>query len=174
MKRRELLHLGGHALLFTALPRLSVPKRVGGAANRPLFFSPKEVPDVRAAAETPLLRPVFEAWKAESMDQTRQAIDTVVTSGDFLGDLRNALEAMTRTSVLHLVAPSAEREAVLLYGIDALAGLPRWDYMFDGDEPLGLMRASMATSRWTSLCPTWSGQASRPRAVATPRPSAPS
>ena len=147
MKRRELLHLGGHALLFTALPRLPIPKHSVGLARPRLFFQPEDVPDVRASAEAPLLRPVFDAWKAESLDATREAVDAVVASGDFLGDLRNALEAMTRTSVLHLVAPSAEREAVLLYGIDALAGLPRWDYMFDGDEPLGLMRASMATER---------------------------
>ncbi|MGI9176081.1 MAG: heparinase II/III domain-containing protein [Rhodothermales bacterium] len=147
MKRRELLQLGGHALLFTALPRLPVSKHSGGPTKLRLFFQPEDVPDVRASAETPLLRPVFEAWNAESLDMTREAVDAVVASGDFLGDLYRALEAMTRTSVLHLVAPSAGRERMLLYGVEALAGLPRWDYMLDGDKPLGLMRASMATER---------------------------
>ena len=147
MKRRELFHLGGHALLFTALPRFPAPARSGRTRRPRLFFQPEDVPDVRAAAASPLLRPVVEAWTSESLEATRRAVEVVVASGDFLGDLRNALEAVTRTSVLHLVAPSAEREGALLYGIEALAGLPRWDYMLDGGESLGLMRASMATER---------------------------
>ena len=148
MKRREWLRLGGSALLTATLPRFPTSGRWGGLTSARLFFDPADVPDVRAAAQTPLLRPLYEAWAAESADVVREAVDAVVASGELLYDLREALEALTRLATAHLVSPTSGREAVLLYGLEGLVGLPKWDYMLEGGtEVLGLMRASLATER---------------------------
>lgn len=145
MNRRDLLKSGGSALALSLLLPASAA-RARGASER-LFFSATDLPRIRANAGSSLLRPTVEAWKALGTDSMRAAFDKAAASGNLLVDFAAAMEAITREAALHLVEPTDARRDALLYGIDAATHLPKWDYMLDGDAEIGLMRASLATTR---------------------------
>lgn len=146
MNRRDLLRLGGSTLLLSALPSFSLasPRRADSAR---LFFDPAAIPHIRATARTPLLRPVVEAWSETGPAAARAAVAQAVASGNLVYDLRDALHAMAHEAVLYILEPTDERRDVLLHGLEALVGLPKWDYFYEGGtEVIGIMRSSMATT----------------------------
>ena len=147
MHRRDLLKLTGGALLAGALPfPFALASSRPGSPPR-LFFDPADVARIRANAQTPLLRPVIEAWSEIDPGEARAAVDKVVETGNLVFDLRDALQAMTREAVLHLIEPDDARRDVLLYGVEQIVGLPKWDYFLEGGtEILGIMRSSMANT----------------------------
>lgn len=147
MHRRDLLKLTGGALLASALPfPFTLANGRPGASPR-LFFDPADVARIRANAQTPLLRPVIEVWRETEPGEARAAVDKVVDTGNLVFDLRDALQALTQQAVLHLVEPDDARRDVLLYGVERIVGLPKWDYFLEGGtEILGIMRSSMANA----------------------------
>lgn len=144
MHRRDLLKLTGTALLATALP----PFALAGARRSPrLFFDPAAVGRIRANAQTPLLKPVIDAWKAAGPEAARAAVDKVVETGNLVYDFRDAAQALTREAVLYIVEPTDARRDVLLDSLDTVIDLPKWDYFLEGGtEVIGIMRSSMATT----------------------------
>ena len=149
MNRRDLLRLGGSTLLLGALPPLPHAVLAGGQRAEParLFFDPEAIPRIRANARTPLLRPAYEAWQAEGTDALYAAVDKAVASGNLVYDFAGAMEALTRVALIHLVEPSERRRAALHDAITAAVGLPKWDYFYDGDAPIGIQRAPLANAR---------------------------
>lgn len=152
MNRRELLRLAPPALLLAAAPSfalsgcqsLSYPEADGDW----LFFPPSDLPRIRANAQTPLLRTTFETWAEETPAALRAEVDKMTSTGNLIYDMRDACQAMTRSAVVHLVEPTAEREAALLYSVQGLLDLPKWDYFLEGGtQVIGIMRSSMANAR---------------------------
>jgi len=144
MNRRDLLKTGTSALVLSGLaPRLAFGQ---GASDR-MFFSLSDLPRIRANAASPLLRPTFEAWKAEGTSALYEAYTVAIESGDYLQDFALAINKLTQAATVYLVEPSDELEEAILYGIQTATEFPKWDYMMDGDLELGLMRASLATTR---------------------------
>lgn len=142
MSRREALRLGGSAVALAALP--------GFAWTRPprwLFVSPAEWPRIRATAASPLLSPTLDAWAVKGPAPTRAALAQLTRTREMIRDFPAALDRLTEQAVLHLVDPDPRREALLVEGVDAVLELPVWDYFLDGDTPIGIQRASMATER---------------------------
>ena len=144
MNRRDLLKTGGSALLLSGLaPRLALAR---GAGER-LFFSPADLPRIRANAAGPMLRATFEAWKAEPPGAIVPAFRVSAASGNIVQEFAVAVNLLSNQALVHLVEPSAARRDGLVAGIEAAVAHPKWDYMLDGDAELGLMRASLATTR---------------------------
>jgi hypothetical protein len=144
LSRRELLRLTGSAAALTLLPRsvhaLAEPQRVGGTR---LFFSPSEIPRIRAGAASSILSPVVDGWAVGGVTATRKALARATETGILYTDFRAALKALREQGMVHLVDPDPQREAVLLEGIDQILAMPKWDYMVDGDETTGLLVASV-------------------------------
>ena len=146
MNRREALRLGGSAVALAALPM------VGWSLPPPrLFFAPDEVARIRATAASPLLSPTLDAWAVKGPAPTRAALAQVTRTHEMIRDFPAALERLTEQAVLHLVGPDPRREALLIEGVDVVLELPFWDYFLDGDTPIGIQRASMATERMLFL-----------------------
>jgi hypothetical protein len=144
MHRRDLLKLTGAALAATALP----PFALAGARRSPrLYFDPSHVGRIRANAQTPLLRPVFETWRANGVEALYATVDEAVASRNIVSDFGRAMRTLSDVAVLHLVEPTGERRDALRYAIGATVDLPAWDYFLDGDEVIGIQRASLANTR---------------------------
>lgn len=152
MLRRDVLRLGGTALLGSlALPAWtrSLTSASSEAAG-PLFFDPANLDRIRAAATSPLLAPTYADWAEDSPDVLREAVAQAVATGEILRDLRQALEALTRASIVQLIDPTPDRQAAMLEAVAVLVDRPKWDYFYDGpgeDTVIGIMRASLATVR---------------------------
>ncbi len=145
MHRRSVLKSGAGAALFAALAPF--PLGFARAPSDRLYFSLDALPKIRAAARSPLLSPTFAEWRSESPHALSVAMDKAVASGDLLSDFAAAMEAMTRQAVVHLVEPSADRRDAIVATIEAAAALPKWDYFYDGDAEIGIMRSSLANDR---------------------------
>ena len=144
MHRRDLLKTGGSALLLAGFaPHLAFAR----SGTDRLFFSAADVPRIRANARLPLLAPTFEQWKAEGPAALYAAFETAEASGDLLRDFAAAINQLTQVATVHLVEPSDETRDALLHGIEASVAFPKWDYFYDGDAVIGIMRASLATTR---------------------------
>lgn len=116
-----------------------------GPSDR-LFFSPDAVAQIRANAQTPLLKPIYEAWRAEGIDVLRAAVDKAVASGNIVADFGEALRVLSRVGVVYLVEPSDERRDAMRSAIEASVDFPKWDYFYDGDAVIGIQRASLANA----------------------------
>ena len=145
MNRRDVLRLGGSAAVFALLPFPAFATATRSSSR--LFFDPADVPRIRATAASPLLSPTLDAWAVQGTAPAREALGKVARTREIIFDFRDALERITEQGVLHLVDPEPRREAVLLDGIDAILGMPYWDYFLEGDTPMGIQRASAATER---------------------------
>ncbi|MCB1124658.1 MAG: hypothetical protein KJT03_24105, partial [Verrucomicrobiae bacterium] len=147
MTRRELLRLGGTALLFSGLTPLTNSLAQTRAAERPrIFFSESDIPQIRANAQSPLLKPLFDSWAAKDPSVLTQAVDKFNESGEIVRDFMDALREMDNSAAVHLVQPSRERVRTLIDAIEKIIARPHWDYFRDGGmEVIGIQRASFAT-----------------------------
>ena len=144
LSRRDLLRLSGSAVALSMLPgavRALAEPRVGGGPR--LFFSPSEIPRIRAGAASSILAPIVDGWAVGGVTATRKALAHTAATGILYTDFRAALKALRQQGIVHLVDPDPQREAVLLEGIDQILAMPKWDYMLDGDETTGLLVASV-------------------------------
>ncbi|GAB5535867.1 MAG: hypothetical protein Rubg2KO_21160 [Rubricoccaceae bacterium] len=144
MHRRDLLKTGASALVLSGLaPRVAFGQ---GTSNR-MYFAASDLPRIRANAASSMLRPTLEAWRAEGPGSVMEAFETAIASGNIVSDFSTAIRALTRQAMVHLIEPSDARRDAVISGIEAAIDLPKWDYMVDGDEVIGLMRASLANTR---------------------------
>jgi hypothetical protein len=144
MTRRELLRLGGTAALLSGLAPLSGLAKSHSSSGRPrLFFSEADIPRIRANAQTPLLKPLYDKWAASSPSVLNEAMAKFDASGEIIRDLLAAMRAMDDSAAVYLVEPSKERERSIIDAIEIMIARPYWDYFRDGDtEVIGIQRAS--------------------------------
>lgn len=148
ISRRETIRLAGLAALGAAcMPRLvgEMAGSLGPSAG--LFFDPFDLPRIRSNARTVLLGPVYREWHSRSPRSLHEAWRDFEASRNIIRDLGRMWAAFMETTVAQVVDPSEERRRALLETIDRVVALPKWDYLMDGEEDIGLMRASMAVSR---------------------------
>lgn len=115
----------------------------GTGSGSGLFFSPSEIPRIRAGAASSILSPVVDNWAVGGVTATRQALARTARTGILYTDFRAALKALREQGIVQIVDPDPRREAVLFEGIDQILAMPAWDYMLDGDETIGLLVASV-------------------------------
>lgn len=148
ISRRQALRLGTLALLGSAathplLGKIALPP----ARSQRIFFEPMDVPRIRSNARSVLLGPQYRKWARNvpaSMFETWQRFRE---SNNYVTDLNRFWAEFTNAALVQLVEPQDRVRDALLEMINDIVDLPRWDYLLDGDTPLGLMRASMAASR---------------------------
>lgn len=113
--------------------------------SRRLFFEKRDLPRIRDNARSPYLAPQVEEWRAEGSEALEKAWKVYEDSGDILFGMRDFWFQFERQSILQMVEPEAGREKALLEAMEKVLQLTAWDYILDGDQPIGIMRASMAT-----------------------------
>ncbi len=146
--RREALRLGGAALLGASLSSSTLGKiLLPPARSKRLFFEQSDVPRIRANARSILLGSKYREWAARSPQSLRPAWEQFRKTKNIISDLRKVWAAFEETAVVHLVEPTEALRRALVDTIEEVIDLPKWEYMMDGDSVLGVMRASMATSR---------------------------
>lgn len=146
--RREAIRLSGFALLGTrfspsALGKIYLPP----SRSKRLFFEESDIPRIRANARTVLLGTKYREWAARSPQSLEPAWARFRETNNIISDLRKVWAAFVETAVVHLVEPNEETRHALMDTMESAIELPKWEYMIDGEETLGIMRASMATSR---------------------------
>lgn len=144
LSRRNLIRLTGGIAALAMLPRAThaLAKSPTGGGPR-LFFSPSEIPRIRAGAASSILAPIVDGWAVGGVTATRKALAHTAKTGILYTDFRAALKELRQQGIVHLVDPDPQREAVLLEGIDQILAMPKWDYMLDGAETTGLLVASV-------------------------------
>lgn len=146
MTRREILRLGGSALLAGFVP--SFARGTGPAAasrtNR-LFFDREDIPRIRANTRTALLNPLFREWSAKSPRELDTAFATFSESGEMIRDFLQVLQELSHSATVQLVEPTAARQSSLLRVIEGIIEWPHWDYFMDGNQRIGIQRSSLAT-----------------------------
>lgn len=144
MNRRDALKSGGSALLLASLfPRIA-------AARTPsdrLFFDLADIPRIRANAQTPLLKPTYDAWRAEPVRLLYDTLDKAVQTGEILNDMAAALEQFARKSTIYVVEPSRELRDALIHTIETIIDRPKWDYFVDGELDIGIMLGPRTVTR---------------------------
>ena len=125
-------------------PHPSLPATPGQAVR--LFFETSEIDRIRANAQTPFLRPTFEAWRDLPASEAEAQITKVLETGDLLYHWGAGLEAIYRQATLTLLTGEAKHRDLTMLGLETLHTLPAWDYLLDGGKPIGIMRASKATT----------------------------
>ncbi|MDQ8183113.1 heparinase II/III family protein [Pelagicoccus sp. SDUM812005] len=148
MTRRDLIRYASSSLLLASLPKSLAGRTTtpaGGKAR--LFFDLEEIPQIRANARSTLLAPTLRLWKQRTPEDLERALATFESSGDIVRHFATILNLLTEISVAQLIDPQASRRDALLSGIQRLIGYEKWDYFLDGDQPIGIQRASMATVR---------------------------
>lgn len=150
MRRREVIKLGAGALAVSTLPvgfLAGCGARTTKVKHRGIYYSNSFKPLVVGNARSEYLGGVYQSWASESPSTIRTAIQKMEETQNILFDMRGTVEAMTRQAIVQIVEPTEEREAALLEGIRAMIDFHKWDYFFDGDDIIGIMRASMANAR---------------------------
>lgn len=146
LSRRDLIRLSGSAAALAMLPLPAAALAAHRADGGPrLFFSPSEIPRIRATASNSILAPVVDGWAVGGVAATRQSLAEAERTGILYREFRAALKHLRQQGVVHLVDPDPQREAVLLEGLDQILAMPTWDYMLDGDTTIGLLVASVTT-----------------------------
>lgn len=148
MNRREFTQLGGAALLtggwsLSFAGKIAIPP---GRSKR-IFFEETDIPRIQANGRSVLLGKKFREWAERSPESLKPAWEQFYKSGNIVSDLRKVWAAFEETAVVQLIEPTEAGHQALIDSIEAAIQLPKWEYMMDGDEVLGLMRSSMATSR---------------------------
>jgi hypothetical protein len=62
-------------------------------------------------------------------------------------DFAATLNALTNQAAVYTLAPDAALRDALLHGVEACLAMPSWDFMLDGETPIGVQRASLAAER---------------------------
>lgn len=146
--RREALKVGGIALGgMSFLPAFlgRVAGKAGGSGR--LFFDVEDIPRIRSNARSALLGEMYREWAAASPQSLNAAWERFLETRNIFSELREFWAALEQTALVHIVEPTSERRDALLSAFENVIRLPKWDYLMDGDEDLGLMRAAMAISR---------------------------
>ena len=148
INRREALRLGGVALLSAGLAPLSWGQiYLPPPRSKRLFFAESDIPRIRANARTVLLGSKYREWASRSPQSLQPAWEQFRKTNNIISDLRKVWAAFEETAVVHLVEPNEACHRALTDTIEEVITLPKWEYMTDGESVLGIMRASMATSR---------------------------
>ena len=148
LSRRQALRLGTLALLGSAvsnplLGKIALPP----ARTRRIFFEPFDTPRIRSNARTVLLGPQYRKWAKDVPAPMHRTWKAFKESNNYVSDLSRFWAEFTNTALVQLVEPRDELRDALIEMIERVVDLPRWDYLMDGDQPIGIMRASMAASR---------------------------
>ncbi|HUF08239.1 MAG TPA: heparinase II/III family protein [Rhodothermales bacterium] len=142
--RREFVRLSAVAAAVTPFSRFDLSLQRGLPR---LFFAPDEIARIRANAASPLLLPVYEEWRSLPDEEAEAVITKVLETGDLLYDWGTGLEAIYRQATLALLSDEQRHRDLTMVGLRTLRALPHWDYLLDGGtRPLGIMRASKATT----------------------------
>lgn len=146
--RRDALKLGGMALAGAGF----LPFSLGAPRKRPLapgrlFFDEEDIPRIRENARSPLLEPTYAQWAEASPSALIEGWETFAKTGNIVYDMRDFWAAFEHSALVYIVDPTEERREALLFGFEKVVDLPKWDYLMDGEEDIGLMRAAMAVSR---------------------------
>ncbi len=148
MTRRELIRLGGSALVLSSLMRTRLWADSAASGTNYLFVNPADLDLIRTNARTPLLRPMFERWRAETPADLTEALEKFEASGNIVRDFARVLFLLEHSLTVHLLEPDEARVESCLNAIERILARPYWDYFRDGDvEILGIQRASFATIR---------------------------
>lgn len=115
------------------------------ARSRRLFFEKWDIPQIRANTRLPQLAPIYEEWRATSFEGLKQGWADFEASGDVLKGFPKFWQPFSKLGLVQLVEPSREKAALLLEMMERVTELRMWDYLYDGDAPMGIMRASQAT-----------------------------
>lgn len=115
------------------------------AKSRRIYFEQRDLPRIRQNARSTYLAPHLEQWKLEGLGGLEAAWKDYASSGDILFGMRDFWVQFEQQSILQLIEPEADGEKALLASIEKVLGLEAWDYILDGEEPIGIMRASQAT-----------------------------
>lgn len=147
MTRRELIRLTGSSILFAGLPPTfrNLDLDFSGINVSRLFFDPEDIPRIRANAKSRLLSPLYSSWESITPADLLATFDKFDESQDVIQDFAAAINALAHTALVQIVSPTQAREAALLEGVNRLVSIQHWDYFLDGDKPIGIQRASMAT-----------------------------
>ncbi|MCH6258713.1 heparinase II/III-family protein [Puniceicoccaceae bacterium K14] len=146
--RRDALRFGSIALVGTSvLPSLIGKMLRNSEPSSRLFFDKSDIPRIRANARTVLLSAQYHKWAVNSPKAVGFAWEKFERSGNIIYDLRDFWAVFTETALVYIVEPTPDRKRVLLDAFEKIVRLPKWDYLMDGDEDIGLMRAGMAVSR---------------------------
>ncbi|MCC5835305.1 MAG: heparinase II/III family protein [Opitutales bacterium] len=148
LSRRQALRLGTLALLGSAvsnplLAKIALPP----ARTQRIFFEPMDTPRIRSNARTILLGTQYRKWARDVPASMFATWERFRESNNYVSDLNRFWAEFTNTAMVQLVEPRDDLRDALIEMIENIVALPRWDYLMDGDTPIGLMRASMATSR---------------------------
>ncbi len=115
------------------------------ARTRRFFFEKWEIPEIRANARLPQLAPQYEEWKATGAERVQAGWEEYRKTGDVLYGLQDFWFHFAQLGVVQLVEPEGWRARLLQEMMENAIGLKMWDYLYDGDAPIGIMRASQAT-----------------------------
>lgn len=150
MKRREAIKIGAGAVAISALPSALLAGCSGGGgtvSHQGIYYASSLRSLVVSNAQSDYLGGVYSNWAAESPTIIQDAIARMEETQNILFDMRGTAESMTKQAIVQIVEPTAEREQALLGGLRAMIDFHKWDYFFDGDDIIGIMRASMANAR---------------------------
>ncbi len=148
MTRRELIQLAASFPLYYGLANRTPSAQPRRPADLRLFFEVEDVPLIRANANSPMLKAMYDSWRSEPLGTLDDAFEAYARSGDFIRDFQSVTSAIERCAMVQLINPSVERETVLLNALERLVALPHWDYFLDGGtEILGIQRAPYAMVR---------------------------
>ncbi|MEX0324852.1 MAG: hypothetical protein AB3N33_02060, partial [Puniceicoccaceae bacterium] len=147
MTRRDLLRLGGSSLLFAGLSPLSSLASGGTqSSSRRLFFNEADLPRIRANAQSPLLKSIFNEWAAYTPADLEAAYEKFTQSRDIVRDFMAILRGIDNLAAAHMVAPDEAKAAAIVDTMERIILEPYWDYFRDGGtEVIGIQRASYAT-----------------------------
>ncbi|MCH6256855.1 heparinase II/III-family protein [Puniceicoccaceae bacterium K14] len=147
MTRRELLRITGSSILLASLPSTfkGQPAEPSSSEGTRLFFDLNEIPKIRANSKTELLGPLYQKWEEITPAELESKFDTFDKSGDVIGDFMRAVTSVAHVALVHIVNPSKERENAIVRGIRRLIAIDNWDFFLDGDKPIGIQRASLAS-----------------------------
>ncbi|MDQ8183661.1 heparinase II/III family protein [Pelagicoccus sp. SDUM812005] len=148
ISRRDALKWSGIALAgATILPLSMVAGRTTPRGAGRLFFDKEDIPRIRSNARSELLGPTFREWAATSPQALVAGWSKFAKTGNIVYDMRDFWAAFEHSAVVYIVEPTDERREALLEHFEKVVALPKWDYLMDGDEDIGLLRAAMAVSR---------------------------
>ncbi|EDY82978.1 hypothetical protein VDG1235_2601 [Verrucomicrobiia bacterium DG1235] len=107
----------------------------------------EDIPRIRANARSALLGAKYREWAGDSPQAMQAGWEKFSKTRNIIYDMRDFWAAFEHSALVHIVEPTQERREALLRAFERVVELPKWDYLMDGNEDIGLMRAAMAVSR---------------------------
>lgn len=125
----------------------SEPLHLPPLRSRRLFFEKRDLPRIRDNARHILFAALVESWKAEALGGLEAAWKSFEETKNIVFGMNAVWSRFTEVAVAQLVDPQPERSEALIQSMERVLAQEAWDYILDGDEVTGVMRASMATSQ---------------------------